>query len=440
MLGKNLRIGLGLLAGVAAASTLGFAASRPGRVQQEKQPTARAAKPAKDWMAQAAAAREEIDRQPQEIAGYHHLAISLMKGQRETGDPELYGRSEQALRQAQRLAPEDYTTRKLLAWVLAGEHRFEEALVIARECTRLNPDDSWNYGVIGDALTELGDYPAAVEAVQKMVDLRPGSVSYARAAHQRRLHGDPAGALGLYDLALEATGAGDREGRAWLLCQKAEIHFLSGKLEKAEADYRAALREVPQYYFASAGQAQLLAARGRLIDAAARWEDVLSRLDRPDWRASLGDVYLAMGRREEAEAAYRAVEEHLEQRFDDPVADARHQLAQFLADRGRSPEKALALAREEAAGARDIYAADTLAWALYQNGRYPEAWQAADQALCLGTQDPKLLYHAGAIAVRLPERRRQGIKLLRRALAKNPAWAVLDGPAARNLLREMERS
>jgi len=385
-----------------------------------------------------AEAEAETRNHPEDLEAYHRLALAQMQAQRETGDPALYGRAEQSLLEAKRRAPNDYRTRRLLAWVLAGQHRFDEALALARACARENPNDFWNYGVIGDALTETGDYPGAAAAVQKMVDLRPNSLSYTRVAHQRRLRGDLAGALEIYSMALDATSPADRESIAWQRTQRGEIRFLKGDLDGADAEYAVAVQQVPDYHLALAGQARVLAARGRLSAAAATYGRALKRVQRPDWMAELGDVYLAMGQPEQAEAQYRATEVYLNSRRDDPTADATHQLAQFLADRGREPARALALAREEAADAQDIRAFDTLSWAMYHAGRYAEAWKASEKALRLGTSDPKLLYHAGMVASRLPGRKHEAAALLRRALALNPNWDVLDAPAARRALERMD--
>jgi len=382
-------------------------------------------------------AEDAVRREPKSVSAQHRLAVVLMQVQRETGDEALYGKAEQALLTAKKLDPEDYQTRKLLAWVVAGQHRFDEALALARECVRQNPSDYWNYGVIGDALTETGDYNGALTAVQKMVDLRPGSLSYTRAAEQRRLHGDPEGALELYALALEATGPREDESRAWVQTQMGDVHFQRGNLKAAEDSYSAALKKQPGYYLALAGQAHLRAAQGKLEEAAAIQES-LKPMQRPEWMATLGDFYQAMGQRDKAEAQYQAVESYLGARLKDPSADAGHQLAQFLADRGRSPARALELAKEEAANAKDIAACDTLAWALYHGKHYDEAWTAAQKALRLGTRDPKLLYHAGMIALQLPARRSEGTALLRKALALNPAWHPLDAPAAREALRSAD--
>jgi Flp pilus assembly protein TadD len=177
-----------------------------------------------------------------------------------------------------------------------------------------------------------------------------------------------------------------------------------------------------------------------LADAAETYRRALARVERPDWMADLGDVYRAMGRRQEANMQYRAAENWLESRMDDPAADAGHQLAQFLADRGRKPERALKLALQEAESAQDIAACDTLAWSLHHAGRSTEAWKHAARALRLGTREPKLLYHAGMIACRIPERRAEGRRFLREALALNPNWHPLDAPAARRALSAVNQA
>ncbi len=59
----------------------------------------------------------------------------------------------------------------------------------------LNPYDADAYGVIGDALVELGRYDEAFEAFQTMVDTKPELASYARVSYARELLGDVVGAI-----------------------------------------------------------------------------------------------------------------------------------------------------------------------------------------------------------------------------------------------------
>ena len=423
-------LGAAALAGAAGLSVAsGFARRAPAPVTATRA-TAVSAQPGDP----VAAAQEQVRTQPESLSGYHKLASALMQRQRETGDPELYGEAEQALRAAEKLDQEDYQTRKLLAWVLAGQHRFDEALVEARACVRRNPADYWNYGIISDSLNETGDYDGALAATQKMVDLRPCAASYGRAGHQRRLHGDPEGALQLFRLALEATGDGERESRAWLQTQMADVCFETGQLSHCSSHVDQALLLTPEYHLALATRARLLAAKGDLPAAAIAYERALRQVERPDWRAALGDVRLAQGQQEAAEREYAAAEKYLQERMDSPVADARHALATILADRARKPKLALELAEAECADATDIKALDTLAQALHVNQRPAAAWSAAQRSLRLGTRDPRLLFHAGRIALTLPEHRDQGRRLIRNALALNPAWDVLEAKEAKKLL------
>src|SRR5579862_4558951 len=91
-------------------------------------------------------ALDEVRRQPRSADACTALAVAYMRKQRESGDPAYYRRAEQAARQS-------------LAWVEMGEHRFREARQLAERCTRLQPADYWNYGTLGDANVELGNYP-----------------------------------------------------------------------------------------------------------------------------------------------------------------------------------------------------------------------------------------------------------------------------------------
>lgn len=86
-----------------------------------------------------------------------------------------------------------------------------------RRAERLLPGSARPFGVIGDALVELGRYDQAFEAFEKMVSLRPNLASYVRIAYARELTGDRIGALATMQLALEAA-AGQPEPTACEAC------------------------------------------------------------------------------------------------------------------------------------------------------------------------------------------------------------------------------
>jgi hypothetical protein len=83
----------------------------------------------------------------------------------------------------------------------------------------------------------------------------------------------------------------------------------------------------------------------------------------------------------------------------------------------------------------DIYGYDALPWALYNDGQAAKALEPALRSLALGTQDPKLLYHAGIIEIAVG-RTSEGSAHLRAALALNPAFDPLGATAARAALAD----
>ena len=101
---------------------------------------------------------------------------------------------------------------------------FATALALRRRAEKLLPGSSRPYGVIGDALVELGRYDAAFAAFERMVTLRPSLASYARIAYARELLGDRDGAAAAMRLALEAA-AGQPEPTAWALVELAKLEL-----------------------------------------------------------------------------------------------------------------------------------------------------------------------------------------------------------------------
>jgi tetratricopeptide (TPR) repeat protein len=369
------------------------------------------------WVAEAERTARES---PDDADTHRRLAIAYMRKQRACGDPAYHERALGAIDRALRLEPGSSESLKLKAWVLAGGHRFAEARYLARRCIARRPKDAWSYGVLADALTELGDYPGAVAAAQQMIDRKPDLSSYARAAHLRELHGDPKGALELYALALDTTSARDPEAVAWLRVQRGKVRLGMGRAAAADAEYRQALAAQPGYHLALVGRARCQAALGNRRQAMRLYEQALAKVAEPVWMVELGDLKRAGGDRAGAEKQYAAARAGLA--AEGPNADADRETAQLLADRG-DPKAALTYARRAIRERNDIYTWDALAWALFKNSRFAEAWQASQQARRLGTRDAALLRHAAQIAARVPGKAGQAAKLLREARAIDPARA-----------------
>ena len=121
------------------------------------------------------------------------LALAYQQRARETGDPTYYTKSGEALHRALGVAPRDLVATSGLGSLALSRHRFAEALALGRRAHAISPTTARNYGVIGDALVELGRYPEAFRAFDTMASLQPGLSSYARIGHARYLRRRPAG-------------------------------------------------------------------------------------------------------------------------------------------------------------------------------------------------------------------------------------------------------
>src|SRR5438067_7653489 len=84
------------------------------------------------------------------------LADALIRQTRVTGNAGLTQQAERVLKSAAREDPANYDVLRMTGSLYLSQHRFSEAVVIAEQCRAVRPEDSTNYGVLGDAHLELG--------------------------------------------------------------------------------------------------------------------------------------------------------------------------------------------------------------------------------------------------------------------------------------------
>jgi tetratricopeptide (TPR) repeat protein len=325
------------------------------------------------------------------------LADALLRQSRVTGDGRLPARAGSLLTSVLKDTPGHYDALRTLGAVYLSQHRFRDAQEVGRRARDLRPSDAWNYGVIGDASIELGEYEDAFAAFDHMVSLRPNAAGYARVAYARELQGNLTGALQAMQMAGEATGAQDPEARAWYAAQAGELHLRMGQLADAERDYRRAAFLFPNHPFAMIGQGKVEAARGNREGALAIFLQQFRRLPTLDLAARIGDLYAQGGDSAMAERYYQLGEE-----LAGPgIAQTEANLALFLAEHNRKLPEAVTIAETVAATRHDIFTQDALAWAYYKTGRLDKALAASRLALRTGTRDERILSHAAAIRAAL---------------------------------------
>ena len=334
-----------------------------------------------------------LQERPDDVGSAILLADALLRQTRVTGDSRLSSRAELLLTSVLKDSPGSYDALKLLSTVYLSQHRFHEALKAGERARDLRPGDAWNYGVIGDAAVELGDYEAAFAAFDTMMKMRPNGAAYARVAYARELKGNLRGALEAMQMAVDSTTAHDPEAQVWYVVHVAELHLRMGNLDEAEREFRRAAYIFPEYPLANIGQAKVLARRGQRERALAMFSDQFGRTPTLDLAARIGDLHNEDGHSAEAERFYQLAEELA----GPAMAQTEAALALFLAERDRKLSDAVKIAEAVAKTRHDIFTEDALAWAYYKTGRLDEAATASNRALRTGTRDAGMLSRAAAI-------------------------------------------
>jgi tetratricopeptide (TPR) repeat protein len=375
-----------------------------------------------------AAARADLARRPADARAAVVLADALMREARVTSNPGLAVEGEQALRRVLADQPSDYEARRMLAVVHLSEHRFRDAINEGARVRDARPDDAWNYGVIGDAHIELGEYDAAFESFDRMMRLRPNAAAYGRAAYSLELRGRLNEALDAMKMAADATSPRDAESLAWHYSQIGDLYLQMGRRAEAEREYRRAAASFPDHPFAQRGFARVAESRGDLPGAIAIYRSMMTTAPSPDIAAKLGELLEGQGDRAAAERSYALAESGW--RFDAPQPTA---LARFLAEHNRELDEAVRLAEGAAAERHDIFTEDALAWCYFKTGRLADASTVMTAALRTGTADRTILYHAAAIRLSLGDHA-GARRLATKALRQDATFDVRLTPALRAVL------
>ena len=397
------------------------------------------------------ALQDRLKEAPGDYAAYDGLGSAFFQKARETGDIAYYDLAEQTLKKALALTPEGFRAADPLvhmALVYMGEHRFSEALAYAQKAIGTGSGNLAAFAIEGDAYTDMGDYEDAAAAYNTVQALGPAiasplALAYmndSRMAYLCFLRGDSTEAVRLMKSAIAAALQTNvpRENLAWLYFELGERYFQAGDLGNADLSYQSGITADPHHYRSLAGLAKVRAAQGKFEESIRLYQRSVAIIPFPVYVAELGDVYKRLGRVKEAQQQFDLVEYigHLG-KLNQVLAN--RELALFWADHGIKLPQALELARNELEIRHDIYTWDTLAWALYKNGRFQEAAEAIDKALSLHTNDAMLLFHAGMICHSLAKDS-DAEDFLNRALKLNPHFHLFDAEVATRTLEGLRSS
>lgn len=379
--------------------------------------------------------KAQLRENPDNVTVAATLGLALLQRVRETGDVNMYAQAEQALQTALSRDPRNIDALIGMGSLANARHQFSEALAWGEKARDVSPYRAAVYGVMTDALTELGRYDEAAAAADEMVKTRPDLASYSRVAYQRELRGDVAGAAQALELAISAGGS-FTENTVWTQVQLGNLAFNTSDLERASAIYTQALAISPNDAYAQAGLARVAAARGDTDAAIASYSQIVKRLPLPEFVIALGELYQATGQQAKANAQYDLVRA-MQQLNAQAGMDVDLELALFEADHGGDKQQALAMARTAYQNRPSIHAADALAWALFQADLPAEAARYSSEALQLGTADAAMYYRAAVIAQANGDNA-TARTLITRALEINPHFSVLHAQDAKTMLAKIQ--
>jgi tetratricopeptide (TPR) repeat protein len=371
-----------------------------------------------------------VATKPNDADSQRELGFALAQRVRETADPSLYAPAMAAFDAALANQPDDALALVGVAGIQLGKHEFAAALRTSATAIQLSPSLVPAHAAQLDALVELGRYGEADRAAGELLGLSVDQTTLARVSYVAELHGRLPEALAAMRRAAKAPGKAP-ENTAYVQALLGNLLVYDGDPAGAEAAYEAALAIVPEHAPSIAGQGRLAVGAGRLIDAIALFQRAAAIVPLPEYVLALGDAQAASGDHDAAARSYDLARAEI-QLFEAAGVIVDVDLAIFEADHG-DPEVALHHAQAAYAAAPTVRAADAMAWALHRLGRDSEGRDYAAEALRLGSVDPILRYHAGAIEAALGDMSAARSDL-QSAVDLDPGFSAVGAAEARRLI------
>ncbi|HEV7720094.1 MAG TPA: tetratricopeptide repeat protein, partial [Iamia sp.] len=208
-----------------------------------------------------ATAQDALRADPEDTNAQLDLALAFVQKARETADPVLYTGADTLLAMVAEVSPDDVRVLTAQGSLALSRHEFADALDLGQRALVAAPGNQTAYGVLVDALDELGRYDEALEATQAMADVRPGLAALSRVSYARELRGDLDGAIEAMTQAATAGSGTGGENLAFTQALLGNLLLTRGDVRQAGRQYDLALTTFPELPAAEAGRARLLVAQ-----------------------------------------------------------------------------------------------------------------------------------------------------------------------------------
>lgn len=286
--------------------------------------------------------------------------------------------------------------------IYLSQHHFADGLATAQLAGSIIPYNAFVQGILVDGHVEMGNYDAALDCANKMMDIRPDLRSYARASYLREIFGDYPGAIDAMKLAIDAGAPGD-EATEWSRIQLGHLYENTGDLKAAEMSYQQALAERPGYMYALAGMARIASAAKDYNKAIDYYQQAAKDATGNSFMQELANAYYLSGQKESGTKLTKQLIEELNKNATAANSDesighyADKELAYAYLSIGNT-EKALEHAlMEYNRRPKNIEANETVAWMYFENNDPLKALPYLQEALKTNSKNPTLLCRAGLI-------------------------------------------
>ena len=347
---------------------------------------------------------DKLRRQPDNMKAKLQLAMAYVQEGRVTGNHTYYDEAAYKLvSQILEKDPKNLDALTVKATLLLSQHHFADGLAAANEFITLNPDAAFGYGLLVDAQTELGNYPEAVKAADKMVGIRPDLRSYSRVSYLREIHGDMDGAKEAMNLAVKA-GVPALEQTEWCRTQLAQLYEKTNDFEKARVLYEESLAYRPDYAYGLAGLGRLAKQKGNYTEGVAYFEKASLQTSDFSFNDEMIDCLLQIDPSKARAESEKLIENLSKHATDDKASpDKGHYADKELAyaylkigDTERALEHAT---REWMRRPDNIEVNECLAWVYFQKKDLDKAKMYISRAVRTNSQNPVLKARAAKIGV-----------------------------------------
>lgn len=369
-----------------------------------------------------------VEENPWDIKSALSLATIFIKEARVTGNYSYYDMA--AMKQVNNVLAQDSNNFQALTYkslIYLSQHHFAEGLEVATKAQKINPYNSFIYGILVDANVEMGKYDAAVNNADKMVSLRPDLRSYSRISYLREIYGDYPGAIEAMKLAVDAGVDGD-DGTEWTRVQLGHLYENRGLLDSAEFEYAQSLEFRKGFAPAIAGLGHIALMRQNYGKAISYYEQSDTLVIDYTIKENLAVLYKITGKAKQSDSLFYFVVDKMNKDAEAAGSNANighyvdRELAYAYLNIGEN-EKGLQHALAEYNRRPDnIDANETLAWAYYKNNDFQKAITYMNVALRTNCKAPALLCRAGLIYITANKIKAK--QLLTEALQNNPGIDV----------------